>query len=291
MEREMRMQAKSALTALLPCYLHPACYNVRAIHFQAVNRSLTLIPEPFPFSLPFMALLSFVSIINAAVAVASALPSLIGDWFVSLLNAIIACGSGRMLGLALGMLMLVEVEFVDVLARSGEKWMALNAGESNVGVGVAEWDPGRHAMNEGMLGSTGRCCSRAVLAVVSGDEFPELLEAIEGFLYSQSVVEAVAVLFGEISTSSSSLSPCNCLTHPSRYLTYSIPACNIASLCISTPSHAGIISLSTPNSSFILLRRLRSMMLCAVFLAIFRPAALVVEGCLRFVPVELAGGA
>jgi len=40
--------------------------------------------------------------------------------------------------------------------------------------------------------------------------------------------------------------------------------------------------LSTANSSFILLRRRRSIRLCAVFLAIFRPAALVALGCFFF---------
>lgn len=39
---------------------------------------------------------------------------------------------------------------------------------------------------------------------------------------------------------------------------------------------------STENSSFILLRRLLSIKLCAVFLAIFRPAALVALGCFFF---------
>jgi hypothetical protein len=61
-------------------------------------------------------------------------------------------------------------------------------------------------------------------------------------------------------------------------------------LCISTPSQAGIISFRTPNSSFILLRLLRSMMLCAVFLAIFRPAALVAEGCFLFALAVGLGG-
>ena len=57
--------------------------------------------------------------------------------------------------------------------------------------------------------------------------------------------------------------------------------CRIANLCIS-PLHAGIISLSTPNSSFILDLLLRSIKLCAVFLAIFRPATLVEDGCFFF---------
>lgn len=52
----------------------------------------------------------------------------------------------------------------------------------------------------------------------------------------------------------------------------------MASLCIS-PVHAGIMPLSTANSSFILLRLLRSIKLWAVFLAILRPAALVALGC------------
>lgn len=72
---------------------------------------------------------------------------------------------------------------------------------------------------------------------------------------------------------------CNFSTHPCRYLTYSIPACKMASLCISTPLHAGIMSLSTPNSSFIFDRLRLSMIECAVFLAIFLPAADVAEGC------------
>lgn len=57
----------------------------------------------------------------------------------------------------------------------------------------------------------------------------------------------------------------------------------MASLCIS-PVHAGIKPFSTANSSFIFDRRRRSIRLCAVFLAIFRPAALDVEGCFFFDP-------
>lgn len=56
------------------------------------------------------------------------------------------------------------------------------------------------------------------------------------------------------------------------------PTCKIANLCIS-PVHAGIIPFNTANSSFILDLRRRSIRLCAVFLAIFRPAALVADGC------------
>lgn len=41
---------------------------------------------------------------------------------------------------------------------------------------------------------------------------------------------------------------------------------------------AGIISFNTPNSSFIFDLLRRSIKLCAVFLAIFRPATLVEEG-------------
>jgi hypothetical protein len=67
--------------------------------------------------------------------------------------------------------------------------------------------------------------------------------------------------------------------------------CRIASLCIS-PVHAGIKLLRTANSSFILDLRRRSIRLCAVFLAIFLPAALVADGCFLLVPaaavVELA---
>ena len=63
----------------------------------------------------------------------------------------------------------------------------------------------------------------------------------------------------------------------------------MASLCIS-PLHAGIMSLSTPNSSFILLRRRRSIRLCAVFLAIFRPAALVADGGLRLLAAAAFAG-
>lgn len=55
----------------------------------------------------------------------------------------------------------------------------------------------------------------------------------------------------------------------------------MANLCISTPSQAGIISFSTPNSSFILDRRRRSIILCAVLRAILRPAAEVADGGLR----------
>lgn len=57
--------------------------------------------------------------------------------------------------------------------------------------------------------------------------------------------------------------------------------CRIASLCIS-PVHAGIMFFRTPNSSFIFDLRRRSIKLCAVFLAIFRPAALVADGCFFF---------
>lgn len=59
--------------------------------------------------------------------------------------------------------------------------------------------------------------------------------------------------------------------------------CKIASLCIS-PVHAGIRLLRTANSSFIFDLRRRSMMLWAVFLAIFLPAALVADGSFLFVP-------
>lgn len=55
--------------------------------------------------------------------------------------------------------------------------------------------------------------------------------------------------------------------------------CRIASLCISWSLHAGIISFRTPNSSFILDLRLRSIKLCAVLRAIFLPATLVELGC------------
>lgn len=57
--------------------------------------------------------------------------------------------------------------------------------------------------------------------------------------------------------------------------------CKMASLCIS-PVQAGIMSFKTANSSFILDLRRRSMRLCAVFLAIFRPAALEADGCFFF---------
>jgi hypothetical protein len=49
--------------------------------------------------------------------------------------------------------------------------------------------------------------------------------------------------------------------------------CRMASLCISWPSQAGIISFRTPNSSFILVRLRRSIRLWAVLRAIFRLAA------------------
>ena len=52
----------------------------------------------------------------------------------------------------------------------------------------------------------------------------------------------------------------------------------MASLCISWPVHAGIMPFRVANSSFILDLRLRSITLCAVFLAIFLPAALVELG-------------
>lgn len=62
----------------------------------------------------------------------------------------------------------------------------------------------------------------------------------------------------------------------------------MASLCISWPLQAGIMFFSVANSSFILDLRLRSIRLCAVFLAIFLPAALVALGCFF---LELAGAA
>lgn len=65
--------------------------------------------------------------------------------------------------------------------------------------------------------------------------------------------------------------------------------CKIASLCISCPVQAGIISFNVVNSSFILDLRLRSIKLCAVFLAIFLPAALVALGCFFLPPFAGAG--
>jgi len=98
-----------------------------------------------------------------------------------------------------------------------------------------------------------------------------------------------------VSSSSSSscrradpLSSCSFSTQPCRYLTYSIPAWRMASLCISTPLQAGIMSLSTPNSSFIFDLRLRSMTECAVFRAILLPAADVVDCCFFFGEVGFA---
>jgi hypothetical protein len=70
--------------------------------------------------------------------------------------------------------------------------------------------------------------------------------------------------------------------------------CRMASLCISCPLHSGIISLRTPNSSFIFDRRLLSIKLCAVFLAILRPAAVVgagVELLFRLADAEGPGAA
>lgn len=64
----------------------------------------------------------------------------------------------------------------------------------------------------------------------------------------------------------------------------------MASLCISCPAHAGTMSLSTRNSSFIFSRRRRSMMLCAVLRAILRPA-LAPPGCFLFPPAPAAGSA
>jgi len=64
----------------------------------------------------------------------------------------------------------------------------------------------------------------------------------------------------------------------------------MASLCISCPVQAGIISFSIPNSSFILDLLRLSIKLCAVFLAIFRPATLVELGCFRFDPAAGALG-
>ena len=95
---------------------------------------------------------------------------------------------------------------------------------------------------------------------------------------------------------------CRSVTHFSRYRRYSMLAYGlvrrvinqlvvysltdrIASLCISCPLHAGIMSLRTPNSSFIFDRRLLSIKLCAVLRAIFRPAAVVLPPfCFRFPP-------
>lgn len=57
---------------------------------------------------------------------------------------------------------------------------------------------------------------------------------------------------------------------------------------MSWPRHAGIMSFKVANSSFILDLRRRSIRLCAVFRAIFRPAALVALGCFF---LEAAGDA
>jgi hypothetical protein len=70
------------------------------------------------------------------------------------------------------------------------------------------------------------------------------------------------------------------------YLVSTVPTCKIASLCIS-PVQAGIRPLRTANSSFIFDLRRRSIRLCAVFLAIFLPAALVVDGCFLLVPAAV----
>lgn len=56
----------------------------------------------------------------------------------------------------------------------------------------------------------------------------------------------------------------------------------MANLCIS-PVQAGTIALSTENSSLIFDLRLLSIKLCAVLRATFLPAALVADGCFRFV--------
>jgi hypothetical protein len=64
--------------------------------------------------------------------------------------------------------------------------------------------------------------------------------------------------------------------------------CRIANLCIS-PVQAGIMLFRTPNSSFIFDLRRRSIKLCAVLRAIFRPATLVADGC--FFLFEVAGPA
>lgn len=54
--------------------------------------------------------------------------------------------------------MLVCVEFVPVLDRSGEKWMAPNAGDNRVGVGVADCSPARgDDAKDAMFGSMGLC--------------------------------------------------------------------------------------------------------------------------------------
>lgn len=65
----------------------------------------------------------------------------------------------------------------------------------------------------------------------------------------------------------------------------------MASLCISCPTHAGIISFKTPNSSFILDRLLRSIKLWAVLRAILRPAAVDPPACFLFPPAAAAGAA
>jgi hypothetical protein len=62
-------------------------------------------------------------------------------------------------------------------------------------------------------------------------------------------------------------------------------AWRIANLCIS-PVQAGIMLFKTPNSSFILDLLRRSIKLCAVLRAIFRPATLVEDGCFLFVGVD-----
>lgn len=72
---------------------------------------------------------------------------------------------------------------------------------------------------------------------------------------------------------------------------YGQRTCRMASLCISCPLQAGIMSFNTPNSSFIFDRRLRSIKLCAVLRAILRPAAVVPAlFCFLLLPVGAAWG-
>src|ERR1700691_4373455 len=68
---------------------------------------------------------------------------------------------------------------------------------------------------------------------------------------------------------------------------YWMLAWRMASLCMSWPVQAGIMSFRTPNSSFILDRRLLSIRLWAVLRAIFRPAVVEPGACFRLE----AGGA
>jgi hypothetical protein len=102
-----------------------------------------------------------------------------------------------------------------------------------------------------------------------GELSPGLIILVLGFKFGHTVLKVADVLDRRLDEQCQSRSPGD------GYLGIKTGphTCKMANLCIS-PVQAGIILLSRANSSFILLRLLLSIRLCAVFLAIFLPAVL-----------------